>query len=255
MTGNTDRLAHSPARGGDELREALEQIAGLPHGLDIGYAGDIARAALASTDMAGAGEGLDRATLKHCARTIRDRAVTISAAPLGGGRVSEASKIAARHLISAAEAIEKDMAAAPPVEGLTSGEVKDLAERIRAAVTYQYMPMTVRNLLSEAAKALAAFPKATATASVRDSEAYEQLRHKLWMIACHATGGGIPEIEGIDRSVNDISVQITASRNLVYQAGKEAGRKEALATLTDSGTADTHAGTTNAQATGGEDRG
>lgn len=90
--------------------------------------------------------------------------------------------------------------------------------------------------------ALAASPKATATASVREDEAYEQLRHKLWMIACHATGGGIPEIEGIDRSVNDISVQITASRNLVYQAGKEAGRKEALATLTDSGTAATIGG-------------
>ncbi|ANC85432.1 hypothetical protein A7E77_00090 [Sphingomonas sp. NIC1] len=90
--------------------------------------------------------------------------------------------------------------------------------------------------------ALAASPKATATASVREDEAYEQLRHKLWMIACHATGGGIPEIEGIDRSVNDISVQITASRNLVYQAGKDAGRKEALASLQDSGTAATIGG-------------
>ena len=50
----------------------------------------------------------------------------------------------------------------------------------------------------------------------------DALRHKLWMVACHATGGGIPEIEGIDRSTNDICVQITAFRNKMYQAGKDA---------------------------------
>lgn len=50
----------------------------------------------------------------------------------------------------------------------------------------------------------------------------DQLRHKLWMVACHATGGGIPEIEGIDRSTNEICVQITAFRNKLYQAGKDA---------------------------------
>jgi len=49
-----------------------------------------------------------------------------------------------------------------------------------------------------------------------------ELRHKLWMVACHATGGSITEIEGIDRSTNDICVQITAFRNRVYQAGKDA---------------------------------
>ncbi len=50
----------------------------------------------------------------------------------------------------------------------------------------------------------------------------DRLRHKLWMVACHATGGGIPKIEGIDRSTNEICVQITASRNAIYQAGKDA---------------------------------
>lgn len=146
----------TPARGGDELREALEQIAGLPHGLDIGYAGDIARAALASTDMAGAGEGLDRATLKHCAQTIRDRAVTISATSLGGGNVSEASKIAARHLISAAEAIEKDMAAAPPVEGLTSGEalLREALQRIQDEPDHTLPIVTAQRLRNIASFAL-----------------------------------------------------------------------------------------------------
>lgn len=51
-----------------------------------------------------------------------------------------------------------------------------------------------------------------------------KLRHKLWMVACHATGGGIPEIEGIDRPVNDICVQITARVNVIYEAGKDAAR-------------------------------
>lgn len=59
-------------------------------------------------------EGRDGAALRHCARVIRDRAVTISAAPLGGGHVPEANKIAARHLISAAEAIEKEALTASP---------------------------------------------------------------------------------------------------------------------------------------------
>ena len=148
--------------------------------------------------------------------------------------------------------------ATPPVEGLTSGEGEVTGDQ-RAhlifnrwdkhpdAPAYWFrLPSWAQDYATECVAAterrLAASPKATATASVREDEAYEQLRHKLWMIACHATGGGIPEIEGIDRSVNDISVQITASRNLVYQAGKDAGRKEALASLTDSGTAATIGG-------------
>lgn len=57
---------------------------------------------------------------------------------------------------------------------------------------------------------------------VVDAGGLDELRHKLWMIACHATGGGLPEIEGIDRSVNDICVQISAHRNEIYQAGKDA---------------------------------
>jgi hypothetical protein len=70
-----------------------------------------------------------------------------------------------------------------------------------------------------------------AASSAATGEA-EKLRHKLWMVACHATGGGIPEIEGIDRSVNDICVQISASRNIVYQAGKDEGARAAIAKAT-----------------------
>jgi len=62
---------------------------------------------------------------------------------------------------------------------------------------------------------------ATQPATSQEGEA-QQWRHKLWVVACHATGGGIPEIEGVDRSANDICVQITQSRNAIYQAGKDA---------------------------------
>ncbi len=64
-------------------------------------------------------------------------------------------------------------------------------------------------------------------------EAFKELRHKLWMVACHATGGGIPEIEGIDRSINHICVQITQSRNAIYQAGKDAALATQPATSQD----------------------
>ncbi len=64
-------------------------------------------------------------------------------------------------------------------------------------------------------------------ASVSSASAeIDALWHKLWMVACHATGGGIPEIEGIERSTNDICVQITAFRNKIYQAGKDATSPE-----------------------------
>lgn len=52
-------------------------------------------------------------------------------------------------------------------------------------------------------------------------------RHKLWMIACHATGGGIPEIEGVDRSINDICVQISAHNNAIWKSAQEAALRDA----------------------------
>lgn len=60
------------------------------------------------------------------------------------------------------------------------------------------------------------------------SEGVEQLRAKLRMIVSHATGG---DSQDIDASINDICVRITETRNHVYQAGKERGKREALATL------------------------
>ena len=74
-----------------------------------------------------------------------------------------------------------------------------------------------------------------ATELDRDQE-IAALRHKLWMIASRATGGGIPKIEGIDRSISDICGQITASRNAIYAAGKEMGAREAKAALSDAPT-------------------
>lgn len=51
---------------------------------------------------------------------------------------------------------------APSDQDASQAQGEGLVERIRAAVTYQYMPMAVRRLLSEAAKALSPAPGATA---------------------------------------------------------------------------------------------
>lgn len=55
----------------------------------------------------------------------------------------------------------------------------------------------------------------------------DDLRHKLWMIVSHATGGNCPTIEGIERSTNDICCDISRFRNILYQDGKDVGKREA----------------------------
>ena len=54
-------------------------------------------------------------------------------------------------------------------------------------------------------------------------EAVDELRAKMRMIVSHATGGSFSDI---DASVNDICVRITANRNHIYQAGKDAALAE-----------------------------
>lgn len=54
---------------------------------------------------------------------------------------------------------------------------------------------------------------------------YQELRQKLKMIICHASGGYLHKASDIDRSINDICVQISAHRNEVYAQGKEIGFK------------------------------
>lgn len=48
----------------------------------------------------------------------------------------------------------------------------------------------------------------------------EELRHKFWMVICHASGGRLSKPEDVDRSINDICVQITRKVNDAYEAGK-----------------------------------
>ena len=50
----------------------------------------------------------------------------------------------------------------------------------------------------------------------------EQLRHKVWMVICHASGGRLAKPQDVDRSINDICVQITQKVNDAYEAGKAA---------------------------------
>lgn len=50
----------------------------------------------------------------------------------------------------------------------------------------------------------------------------DDLRHKLWMIISHATGGQLSNLGDVDRSTNDICVRISAFRSKLYQAGKDA---------------------------------
>ena len=52
----------------------------------------------------------------------------------------------------------------------------------------------------------------------------DSLKHKLRMIVSHATGGSCQDI---DLSVNDICVRISANRNVIYQAGKDAAHAKA----------------------------
>ena len=58
----------------------------------------------------------------------------------------------------------------------------------------------------------------------------DDMKHKLWMVASHATGGrlgGLPMEEVCAMSANQISLAVTAFRNRLWNDGKEAGRKEA----------------------------
>ncbi len=68
------------------------------------------------------------------------------------------------------------VSAAPNASTDTGGADKCLVERIRAAVTYQYMPMAIRKLLSEAASALSAAPTPPDAGSGSDG-AGERYRH------------------------------------------------------------------------------
>jgi len=58
-------------------------------------------------------------------------------------------------------------------------------------------------------------------------DAPDNLKHKIWMIISHATGGELSNEADVDRSTNDICVRISAFRNKLYQAGKDAAAVDA----------------------------
>lgn len=53
----------------------------------------------------------------------------------------------------------------------------------------------------------------------------EALKHKLRMIISHASGGRLSGEKAINRSINDICVQISAHKNEIYADGKLIGFK------------------------------
>lgn len=53
-----------------------------------------------------------------------------------------------------------------------------------------------------------------------------ELRHKLRMIISHASGGILSEPEDVDRSVNDICVQISAHKNDIWKQAQESALRE-----------------------------
>ena len=195
-----DRNTRTPARGGDELREALKPFAAIadewdrwqakgststPRMIQLSYGRctvglpqyQAARKALASTDMAGAEK------LAQDSETLAAQATS----------TSEAEQLRAY-----ARGIRRGAAlSAPPVEGLTSGEgvnpqeYLDFADAMHARLFYpsgatrdDAKPYQIARRLGVGVKtlanAIAASTKATATASVREKarhiETLEYLR-------------------------------------------------------------------------------
>ena len=62
----------------------------------------------------------------------------------------------------------------------------------------------------------------------------DELRHKLWMVISHASGGHLSKEDDSDRSINDICVEISRHHNRIWEQALEKGRQEA-ATSTERG--------------------
>jgi glycerol-3-phosphate responsive antiterminator len=54
-----------------------------------------------------------------------------------------------------------------------------------------------------------------------------ELRQKLRMIISHASGGHLSEPEDVDRSVNDICVEISRHNNRIWEHAQEAALRGA----------------------------
>jgi UDP-N-acetylglucosamine transferase subunit ALG13 len=55
----------------------------------------------------------------------------------------------------------------------------------------------------------------------------DELRHKLRMIISHASGGALSEPGDIDRSVNDICVEISRHKNEIWKHAQEVALRDA----------------------------
>lgn len=58
-------------------------------------------------------------------------------------------------------------------------------------------------------------------------EELDSLRHKLRMIISHASGGALCEPGDVDRSVNDICVEISRHKNEVWRYAQEVALRDA----------------------------
>lgn len=50
---------------------------------------------------------------------------------------------------------------------------------------------------------------------------YQELRQKLRMIISHASGGRLSKVEDLDRSTNDICVEISKHHNRIWEHARE----------------------------------
>jgi hypothetical protein len=55
----------------------------------------------------------------------------------------------------------------------------------------------------------------------KQSLSVEEIRHKLRMIISHASGGALSKPGDIDRSVNDICVEISRHKNDIWKQAQE----------------------------------
>lgn len=77
---------------------------------------------------------------------------------------------------------------------------------------------------------LAIIEQQAATIAERD-ERIEELETKLRMLISHASGGHLSEPDDINRSTNDIAVEISRHVNRVWEHAQESARKEDATTL------------------------
>jgi hypothetical protein len=70
-------------------------------------------------------------------------------------------------------------------------------------------------------------PSEVARKSRQIGQYIDELHTKLRLVISHASGGHLSKPEDMHRSINDICVEISRVRNMMWEHAKEVGRNEA----------------------------